>query len=62
MERKEEILSHIDFISSMIETIKERNKNKNSLDIKDISDFQRYAETLAQLSTHAINLNILGSE
>jgi len=52
----EEVLDDIDFISDKFNQIKEKNRTNHSLDIKEISDLQRYAETLNSLSLLAINL------
>lgn len=52
----EEVLDTIDFISDKVNNIKEKNRDNHSLDIKDISDLQRYAETLHSLSDLALNI------
>ena len=52
----EEVLDTIDFISNKVNNIKEKNRDNHSLDIKDISDLQRYAETLHSLSELALNV------
>lgn len=52
----EEVLDTIDFISNKVNNIKEKNRDNHSLDIKDISDLQRYAETLHSLSELALNI------
>lgn len=52
-------LNTIGFINEKIEVIKKENKNKMNLEIKDISDLQRYSETLVSLSKYALNMKEL---
>lgn len=59
-ERLTEAFETIDFVSRKIAFIREKNKDADSMDIKCISDLQRYSEVLNSLSSHVIHLKTLG--
>lgn len=51
-----EIQSTILFVSEKMKYIRESKRDSQSLDIKEISDLQRYSETLSSLSICLSNL------
>lgn len=51
-----EAVDTIDFLTQKISNIKDKCEMDNYMQIKDISDIQRYSESLMALSTYINNL------